>query len=130
MRIYDFTGGPETVAAAVTALARAAPAALPFAAGPGRAERMGLRVSDEVAGIALGVLDADEQAAHVPAWMLAQRGAVGARRTHGQTSEAAGVTDRVPVVLFAEGTGPSGGADETGLIVQWAVVTVVRGARN
>lgn len=126
MRIRDFVNGPDAIGAAVAALARAAPGALVYAAGPVRAERMGLRVSDVVAGVALGLLDADEQEAHVPAWMLDQRGAVGAGRTPLQTAEAAGVVARVPVVLFAEG----GGVDGAGVIVQWASVAVVRASTN
>ena len=126
MRVRDFLRGPEAVGAAVASLAGAGSDSLPYAAGPGRAARMGLRVSDVVAGIALGLLDGTEQAAHVPDWMLDQRGAVGTGRTRLQTSAAAGVVERVPVVLFAEG----GGADGAGLIVQWASVAVVRASVN
>ena len=130
MRIRDFVGGPEAVAAAVAALARAAPGALPFAAGPDRAERMVLPVSDVVAGVALGLLDADEQAAHVSEWMLAQRDAVGTWGACTPTSDAVGVVARVPVILFAESGVPSEGVGGTGLIVQWVAVNVVRGSLN
>ena len=126
MRIRDFLDAPEPVAAALVALGRASPGGLPFAAGPDRAERMGLRVSDEVSGIAVGVLDDDERAAHVPAWMRAQQNglAQGVRPWRRGTGLAAGVTERVPVVLFAEG-GAGGG-----VITQWATVGTVRGFRN
>ena len=76
-------------------------------------------VGPGVAGVAVGVLDAGGQAAHVPAWTLAQREDV-----------AAGETGRVAVVLFAETGARSGGADGTGLVVQWAVVSVVQASMN
>ena len=128
VRIRDFTGAPEAVAARLTALARADPDALPFAAGPDRARRLGLRVLGEVSGVAVGLLDAREREAHVPAWMLAQRDRV--VRGQGRWRSATGEADRVAVVLFAETGARPGGADGTGLVVQWAVVSVVRASLN
>ena len=128
MRIRDFLDGPEAVAAVLAALGRTHPGALPYATGPAQAARMGLRVSDEVGGIAVGLLDADEQAAHVPAWMLDQRDELARDGWHGRrrVGPAAGVTERFSVILFAE----HGSADEDGVITQWATVSVVRGYRN
>ena len=130
MRVHDFTGTPEAVAARLAALARADPDALPFAAGPDRARRMGLPVADVVAGVAVGVLDAEVQAAHVPAWSLAQREDVAAGQPRQDIwHAAAGEIERVAVVLFAE-TEPPPGDDGGGLLVQWAVVSVVRAPLN